>query len=177
MSFLTSPKWWKRNIIVVIAILLIIVLILIGFLFDLPGVRAKTLWDWLQLLIIPFVIVIGGFWFNQVQNTRNKELTTLLAQIASSSTNQAQQLPVAQPSASTDSNLDFWQLFLPYVLVVIGIVVVIFLALHPDSSNQVTSGISAVVGLVGFLAGHTAASAGRDTSEKRLINAMKKTNS
>jgi uncharacterized protein YjbI with pentapeptide repeats len=34
---------------------------------------AKTLWDWMELLIIPAIIVIVGFWFNKSQQrTQNK---------------------------------------------------------------------------------------------------------
>jgi hypothetical protein len=32
--------------------------------------RAKTLCDWLQLLIISAVLATGGFWFNRQQNER-----------------------------------------------------------------------------------------------------------
>lgn len=32
----------------------------------------KTLWDWLQLLIIPLVLAIGGFWFSQIQKSRDE---------------------------------------------------------------------------------------------------------
>jgi uncharacterized protein YjbI with pentapeptide repeats len=34
--------------------------------------RAKTLWDWLQLLVVPVALAILGFWFNRVQ--REQEL-------------------------------------------------------------------------------------------------------
>ncbi len=34
---------------------------------------AKTLWDWLQLLIVPLVLAIGGFWFNQIQKDREQK--------------------------------------------------------------------------------------------------------
>ena len=27
-----------------------------------PKQHAKTLWDWLQLLVIPLMLAIGGFW-------------------------------------------------------------------------------------------------------------------
>src|SRR5579859_3393840 len=30
----------------------------------------KTLWDWLQLLVIPVALAIGGFWLTQVQKER-----------------------------------------------------------------------------------------------------------
>jgi uncharacterized protein YjbI with pentapeptide repeats len=36
----------------------------------------KTLWDWLQLLIVPLVLAIGGFWFSQMQKTTEQRSTT-----------------------------------------------------------------------------------------------------
>src|SRR6266699_1972389 len=35
-----------------------------------PG---KTLWDWMQLLIIPIVLAVGGLWFNQIQKDREQK--------------------------------------------------------------------------------------------------------
>ena len=43
-----------------------------------PG---KSLWDWLQLIIIPAVLAIGGFWFNQVQKNREEKTTERRAQV------------------------------------------------------------------------------------------------
>lgn len=37
-----------------------------------PG---KALWDWMQLLIIPVVLVIAGFWLNQIQKSREQKTT------------------------------------------------------------------------------------------------------
>jgi hypothetical protein len=34
----------------------------------------KTLWDWLQLLVIPLMFAIGGFWFNQLQKSREPSM-------------------------------------------------------------------------------------------------------
>ena len=34
------------------------------------GVADKTLWDWLQLLVVPAVLAGGGFWFNSAQKRR-----------------------------------------------------------------------------------------------------------
>jgi hypothetical protein len=36
---------------------------------------AKTLWDWLQLLIVPVILAIGGFWLNQIQKSREQRIT------------------------------------------------------------------------------------------------------
>lgn len=34
---------------------------------------AKTLWDVLQLLIVPIILAIGGFWLNQIQKVRDQK--------------------------------------------------------------------------------------------------------
>lgn len=34
---------------------------------------AKTLWDVLQLLIVPIILVIAGFWLNQIQKSREEK--------------------------------------------------------------------------------------------------------
>jgi uncharacterized protein YjbI with pentapeptide repeats len=64
----------KLAIILVVAIIIIvaITLIIVGYRFNWTGFNetnksSKTLWDWLQLLIIPIILVIGGFWLNQIQ--------------------------------------------------------------------------------------------------------------
>src|SRR5258708_7741889 len=36
---------------------------------------AKTLWDVLQLLIVPFILAIGGFWLNRIQKDREATAT------------------------------------------------------------------------------------------------------
>ena len=36
--------------------------------------RSKTLWDWLQLLIIPFVIAAGGLWFSAQQHQADLQI-------------------------------------------------------------------------------------------------------
>ena len=35
-----------------------------------PG---KALWDWMQLLIVPILLTIGGLWFNQLQKEREQK--------------------------------------------------------------------------------------------------------
>lgn len=63
----------------VIAIVLVGVLAFIfaGYRFhwSWTGFLNKALWDWLQLLIIPVVLAIGGFWLNQVQKGREQRAT------------------------------------------------------------------------------------------------------
>ncbi len=42
---------------------------------------AKTLWDVLQLLIVPIILVIAGFWLNQIQKSREEEAIKQRAEI------------------------------------------------------------------------------------------------
>jgi uncharacterized protein YjbI with pentapeptide repeats len=39
------------------------------------GFTNKTLWDWLQLLIVPLVLAVGGFWFAAQQNQTSFQLS------------------------------------------------------------------------------------------------------
>ena len=34
----------------------------------------KTLWDWMQLLLVPVMLAIGGFWLNQRQKNRDERI-------------------------------------------------------------------------------------------------------
>jgi len=53
----------------------LLVVIALAYIFgvNVPGLRGKTLWDWLQLLIIPVVLAVGGYLFNYTtsRNERN----------------------------------------------------------------------------------------------------------
>src|SRR2546421_2215066 len=74
--------WWQKakkplevfciivGCILAIALLVVIALTYI-FNVNVPGLHAKTLWDWLQLLIIPAVLAIGGYLFS-FTNSRNE---------------------------------------------------------------------------------------------------------
>jgi hypothetical protein len=56
------------------AIVLLTVAVLVGYRYD------TTLWDWLQLLVVPAVIVGGGIWFNRQQRERELEVAERRAQ-------------------------------------------------------------------------------------------------
>ena len=36
----------------------------------------KTLWDWMQLLLVPIMLAIGGFWFSQVQRNSEQKIAS-----------------------------------------------------------------------------------------------------
>jgi hypothetical protein len=68
-------SWWQiiRKLLAVVGIIVacalgtaLIVGIIGGYLFNWnwTGLRQKTLWDWMQLLFVPVVLAVAGFWFN-----------------------------------------------------------------------------------------------------------------
>lgn len=85
--------WWNKTSkprLVIISFLTILfvllILITLGYIFNwgwtgltsykVSGVQpGKTLWDWLQLLIIPAVIALGGYLFNYSTNRNERRLT------------------------------------------------------------------------------------------------------
>lgn len=81
-----QQKWWQKAmkplgvigiIVICILIMAVLVVIVMAYVFDVnvPGLRGKTLWDWLQLLIIPLMFAIGGFWFSQIPKSRDERAT------------------------------------------------------------------------------------------------------
>jgi hypothetical protein len=44
------------------------------------GLRGKTVWDWLQLLIVPFMLAALGFWFTAQQDARQQQIEEQRAQ-------------------------------------------------------------------------------------------------
>jgi uncharacterized protein YjbI with pentapeptide repeats len=38
------------------------------------GIDDKTLWDWMQLMIVPFVLIVGGFLLTTVQDNRQRDI-------------------------------------------------------------------------------------------------------
>ena len=89
---LRCHSWWPkinqhwRTVLVILTILTIVIaLIIVSYRFDWTGFNGnnksgKTLWDWLQLLIIPFVLAVGGLWFSQVQKDREQKTAEQQAQ-------------------------------------------------------------------------------------------------
>lgn len=72
-------SWWQRTNRPLFAIesmvfLVVVIVIILGYRlrWSWTGVSAKTLWDWLQLLFVPIILAIGGFWLNQIQKSREE---------------------------------------------------------------------------------------------------------
>jgi uncharacterized protein YjbI with pentapeptide repeats len=78
----TQPhSWWQKRkqdwvAIGGMAIVLIGVLAFIfasyWFHWSWTGFSTRNLWDWLQLLFVPILLAIGGYWLNQIQKDREQ---------------------------------------------------------------------------------------------------------
>ena len=82
--FRTGWQQIKQHLVAILVVTIILVVaiafILAGYRFDWTGFNGtnksgKTLWDWLQLLIIPVILAVGGFWLNQIQRSREQRTT------------------------------------------------------------------------------------------------------
>ena len=69
--------------ILVVVILIILVTVVLGYAQCLKWTgmtgrtddfQRRTLWDWLQLLIVPAVLALGGLWFTAQQDRRQQEM-------------------------------------------------------------------------------------------------------
>src|SRR3989337_3589160 len=70
MTDLQQSRWQptRRQLLwASVAVVLLTIAILIGYRYGI------TLWDWIELLIVPAVIAGGGIWFNRQQRERELE--------------------------------------------------------------------------------------------------------
>lgn len=76
-----QPTYWQKNkpfittIIIILVVIVAFVVLAYAFGWDWSGFTSKNLWDWLQLLIVPVILAIGGYWLNQMQKSREEEIT------------------------------------------------------------------------------------------------------
>jgi uncharacterized protein YjbI with pentapeptide repeats len=78
--------WWKNTsktldavvILMLVVLLAVIVVSILGYAYNLnwSGLHGKTFWDWLQLLIIPAVLAVGGYLFNYTTSRTEREAAT-----------------------------------------------------------------------------------------------------
>src|SRR2546430_11345931 len=82
-------SWWKKVrtppvlIGFITALVVAIALIFIEVKLYGTGFAGKTLWDWLQLAIIPAMLAIGVPWFTHLQQQRDQQLADRRAKNAS----------------------------------------------------------------------------------------------
>jgi len=84
MKWLRS--WWNNTsktldvviILMLVVLLAVIVVSILGYEYDLnwSGLHGKTFWDWLQLLIIPAVLAVGGYLFNFATSRTEREIAS-----------------------------------------------------------------------------------------------------
>jgi len=80
-------SWWKNTsktldavvILMLVVLIALVVVSILGYTYNWKwaGLHGKTFWDWLQLLIIPAVLALGGYLFNYT-TSRNEQKTTQL---------------------------------------------------------------------------------------------------
>src|SRR5215469_2886887 len=78
-------SWWKNTsktldivvILMLVVLVALVVVIILGYTnnWSWAGLHGKTLYDWLQLLIIPAVLAVGGYLFNY-STSRNEQKAT-----------------------------------------------------------------------------------------------------
>src|SRR6266571_709430 len=76
-------SWWQKvkkplevfaifvGCLVILALLVVIILTYI-FKVNVPGLSGKNIWDWLQLLIIPAVLAVGGYVFTYTTSRNDR---------------------------------------------------------------------------------------------------------
>ena len=84
-------SWWQKIkahpagtvlIALLAVVIVLIILSILGYIFNWgwTGLSRKTLWDWLQLLIIPAVLAVGGYGINLTISRSEQEATNQRAQ-------------------------------------------------------------------------------------------------
>ena len=79
-------SWWKNTsktldvvvILMLVVLVALVVVIVLGYTnnWSWAGLRGKTLYDWLQLLIIPVVLAVGGYLFNYTTSRTEREIAS-----------------------------------------------------------------------------------------------------
>jgi uncharacterized protein YjbI with pentapeptide repeats len=93
----------------VIATLASLIIVICGYLFGWrwTGLPERTLWDWLELLIVPSVLAIGGYLFTRSENKRTRQSAEdqreLDREIADQRTEEDRK--IAQERAETDREI------------------------------------------------------------------------
>lgn len=78
-------RWWwpKRRqvpggwmLLLMFSLLALLLMIFLGYVFhwSWTGLAGKTLWDWLQMLIVPLVLAVGAFLFNRANSRTENRL-------------------------------------------------------------------------------------------------------
>jgi len=108
-------SWWRKikqhRVAIGVGTIVVVVvtaLIIAGYQFDWTGFNGnnksgKTLWDWMQLLFIPVVLAVAGFWFNHNER-RAAEFRAYNERKAADRRAEAERR-IEEERAKTDSNI------------------------------------------------------------------------
>ncbi len=66
---------WKVILVIIVSIIILSILIWIGYRLAWTGFSNKTLWDWMQILVIPAVLAGGAYWLNESARKREQSVT------------------------------------------------------------------------------------------------------
>ena len=70
-------QWLVGSLIIgIIVFILVLMEYLLNWTWNWTGILNKTLWDWLQLLIIPLVLTVVAFLFNQANSRNERKITS-----------------------------------------------------------------------------------------------------
>jgi hypothetical protein len=81
-----QSRWWptRRQILWAggIAALVFLIIVICSYLFGWKwtGLPKRTLWDWLELLIVPVVLAVGGYLFTRSENRTTRTAAERRAQ-------------------------------------------------------------------------------------------------
>ena len=74
MNFITTHKARIRLITILILLIALLIVGVLRYGWDWTGFSTKTLWDFMELLIVPTVLAIGGLWFNREQRKSEQRI-------------------------------------------------------------------------------------------------------
>ncbi len=112
---------WRRIVLAIIILLLVSLLIWVGYVRlvtgrwpDWTGFGTKTLWDLMQLLIIPAILAVGAYWLNESARKREQAVTEQRAQETALQTyfNKMTELLIKENLLETEQYLFSWD-FIP----------------------------------------------------------------
>lgn len=68
------PRRHPKTVALIVVVVLVLSLIDIGYSADWTGFSGQTLWDWLELLIVPAILATGGYLFTRTENRNSQKV-------------------------------------------------------------------------------------------------------
>ena len=79
MWFTERPKWRVEWTVLLVVIVLALVVLVIGsyvFKWTWTGFRGNTLWNWLELLVLPVALAVAPMWVTAQENRTSKTISS-----------------------------------------------------------------------------------------------------